>query len=144
MKLSTRTRYGVRAMLELAQQEGHGPVTLKNIAANQEISIKYLEQLIAILRSAGLVRSVRGAKGGYLLAKPANKIKLSECFVALEGKVVTAECVTDKQMCDRTTDCAARYVWAKVQRAVMEILESMTLQDLIKKAASSKNQKKKK
>lgn len=131
MKLSTRTRYGIRALLELAENQDQGPLQLKKIAAKQDISVKYLEQLIAILKSTGLVRSVRGARGGYLLAKPASEIKLSEAFTALEGPVVTAECVDNKHFCERIEDCAARNVWCKVQKAVLDILDSLTLEDML-------------
>jgi len=138
MKLSTRTRYGIRAVLELAQNHGKGPVQLNNIALHQEISVKYLEQLMAMLKSAGIVNSVRGSKGGYILAKPPEQIKLSDCFNCLEGHVVTVECVENDSYCPRVSDCIAREVWAKVQEAVMTVLESMTLQSLLEKAKKDK------
>ena len=134
MKLSTRTRYGVRAVLDLAANASRGPLQLRVIARRQEISAKYLEQLMTVLKSARIVRSVRGARGGYVLARPANQIKLSEVFHCLEGTVVTAECVEDADYCQRSADCAARYIWAKVQRAIEGILESVTLQDLVDQA----------
>lgn len=96
MKLSTRTRYGIRAVLELAQNNGNRPLQLRIIAQHQDISVKYLEQLMAILRSAGFVRSIRGAKGGYLLAKPPNQVKISDVFDCLEGHIATVECVETK------------------------------------------------
>ena len=138
MKLSTRTRYGIRAVLELAQNHGKGPVQLNNIALHQEISVKYLEQLMAMLKSAGIVNSVRGSKGGYILAKPPEQIKLSDCFNCLEGHVVTVECVENDSYCPRVSDCIAREVWATVQKAVMTVLESMTLQSLLEKAKKDK------
>lgn len=131
MKLSTRTRYGVRAILELVASQGEGPVQIKTIAHRQDISVKYLEQLMAILKSTGFVRSVRGAKGGYILAKSANQIKLSDVFNALEGPVTTVECVGDKDYCTRAADCVARQVWAEVQKAIESVLQSLTLQDLV-------------
>jgi len=131
MKLSTRTRYGVRAILELAGNQDKGPMQIKTIAHRQEISVKYLEQLMAILKSAGFVRSVRGAKGGYILAKPANQIKLSDVFTVLEGPVATVECVENENYCARAADCVTRQVWAEVQQAIMGVLQSMTLQDLV-------------
>ena len=138
MKLSTRTRYGIRAVLELAQNHGKGPVQLKIVAIHQGISVKYLEQLMAMLKSAGIVNSVRGSKGGYILAKPPEQIKLSDCFNCLEGHVVTVECVENDSYCPRVSDCIAREVWAKVQEAVMTVLESMTLQSLLEKAKKDK------
>lgn len=139
MKLSTRTRYGIRAILELAENYGKGPLQLKIIARQQEISVKYLEQLMAILKSSGIVRSIRGSKGGYILAKPPGQIKVSDCFNCLEGPVVTVECVDNTDCCVRAADCAARQVWAQVQHAVENVLQSITLQDLVNRAKSEKN-----
>ncbi len=138
MKLSTRTKYGIRAILELAENHGAGPVQIKVIAKRQDISIKYLEQLMAMLKSAELVKSIRGAKGGYILAKPPSQIKLSDCFKSLEGPVITTECLEDKSYCKRTADCVARQLWAEVQNAITNVLESMTLQDLVDRAKSGK------
>ncbi|MCJ7692580.1 MAG: Rrf2 family transcriptional regulator, partial [Sedimentisphaerales bacterium] len=123
MKLSTRARYGIRASLELACNYGKGPLQIKIIAQKQEISIKYLEQLMAILKSAGFVRSIRGAKGGYVLAKPPNQVKLSDIFNALEGPIVTVECLESDEYCARAADCVARELWSKVQQAVIGVLE---------------------
>jgi Rrf2 family cysteine metabolism transcriptional repressor len=134
MKLSTRTRYGIRAVIELAECYGHEPLQLKAIAQNQDISIKYLEQIIAMLKSGGFVRSVRGAKGGYILAKAPNQIKLSDVFNCLEGLVNTVECVEDKDYCTRVTDCPARQVWTQVQKAIDNVLQAITLQDLVDKS----------
>ena len=134
MKLSTRTRYGIRAVLELAKNHGHGPLQIKAIAQRQELSPKYLEQLMAILKSAGIVRSIRGAKGGYVLARPPEEIKVSHCFDCLEGRVITTECVADENYCPRMDFCVARGLWVQVQNAVMDVLESMTLKDLLDKA----------
>jgi len=138
MKLSTRTRYGIRAILELAENFGKGPVQLKKIAKDQGISIKYLEQLMAILKSAGIVNSTRGSRGGYILARPPKEIKLSDCFNCLEGPIVTVECVENENYCNKTSDCITRQVWSEIQKAVMKILESYTLQDLIIKAKNSR------
>jgi Rrf2 family protein len=134
MKLSTRTRYATRAILELADNFGKGPLQTRIIAKNQDISVKYLEQLMAALKSAGLIRSQRGAKGGYILANPPDKIKLSEVFDVFEGPVVTVECVENENYCARAADCIARQVWCEVQRAVKNVLQSITLQDALDKA----------
>jgi len=138
MKLSTRTRYGIRAILELAENYGNGPLQLRVIARDQGVSVKYLEQLIAMLKAAGIVRSVRGSKGGYILAKTPGQIKVSECFQCLEGSLITTECVEDESFCERTNDCIARQVWTEVQEAVMGVLQSMTLQDLVDRANNNK------
>jgi Rrf2 family protein len=139
MKLSTRTRYGIRAILELAVHYNEGPIQIKVIALRQTISIKYLEHLMAILKSAGFLKSVRGAKGGYILAKKPNQIRLSDVFIALEGPVSTVECVQDESYCVKVADCMARQVWLQVQQAIMNVLQAITLQDLLDKAKDGKN-----
>ena len=98
MKLSTRGRYGVRAMLELAMQAGNGPVPLRDLASKQEISAKYLEQLLIPLKGAGLVKSVRGARGGYMLATSPEKVNLYDIVRSLEGPLAPVECVQDPQI----------------------------------------------
>lgn len=134
MKLSTRTRYGMRAILELAGNHGGGPLQVKTIAQRQGISAKYLEHLMALLRSAGFVRGLRGSKGGYILAKQPNQIKLSDVFNCLEGpSAITVECVENESYCARTADCVTRQLWAQVQEAIESILESITLQDLVER-----------
>ena len=138
MKLSTRTRYGLRAIIDLAENGREAPLQIKTIARGQEISVKYLEQLMTILRSAGFVRSVRGSKGGYMLAKSPNQIKLSDVFDCLEGHVTTVECVEDTHFCERAEDCVARQVWAQVQLAIKNVLQSITLQDLVDRAKDKK------
>ena len=134
MKLSTRTRYGMRAIIELAENDRKSPLQLKIIAQRQDISAKYLEQLMVVLKSAGFVRSIRGAKGGYVLAKTPNQIKLSEVFHCLEGPVTTVECVENEDYCRRAPDCAARQVWIQVQEAIDGVLQSITLQDVVDRA----------
>ena len=131
MKLSTRTRYGVRAILELAESYWQGPLQLKIIAQHQDISVKYLEQIIAMLKSGGFVRSIRGAKGGYILVKAPNQIKLNDVFDCLEGPVSTVECVENEDYCARAADCIARQLWMQVQEAIKNVLKSITLQDLL-------------
>ncbi len=134
MKLSTRTRYGIRAILELADNYQKGPLQLKTIAKRQNISVKYLEQIMTILRSGDLIRSVRGPRGGYMLAKVPNQIKLSDVFDCLEGPVTTVECVEDENYCARVADCMARHLWMQVNQAIRNVLQSVTLQDLVDRA----------
>jgi len=138
VRLSTRTRYGIRALLELAENQGSGPLQLKIIARRQDISVKYLDQLMAILKSAGFVRSIRGAKGGYMLAKAPVQIKLSDVFCCLEGPVVTVECTENENYCARSADCVARQVWTQLQEAVMAVLQSITFQDLVDRTKDKK------
>ena len=134
MKISTRTRYGMRAILELAlayKAGKAGPLQIKVIAERQNISNKYLEQLIAIIKSAGLVRSIRGPHGGYVLAKSPEDIKLSEIFRVLEGPVFTVECVENKEACASFADCITRRLWIEVNDAILNVLTNKTLQDLV-------------
>src|SRR4030042_2828955 len=106
MRISTRGRYGIRALLDLAMRWGQGPVQLKDIAQNQEVSLQYLEHLIRPLIAAGLVRSMRGVHGGVWLAKPPDEIKLSEAIGILVGSNAPVECVDDSSICDRSESCA--------------------------------------
>ena len=132
MKLGTRTRYGARAMLELALscQDDDSLVSAKEIAARQEISLKYLEQLLAALQAAGLVKSVRGTHGGHTLARPPAEINVREIYQAFEGTEGFAECTNCPDLCDRTDTCTAQQVWDRMYVASMEVLESTTLEDL--------------
>lgn len=133
MKLSTRTRYGIRAIIELAQHEGKRPLQLKLIAERQGISVKYLEQLMSLLRSSGFVRSIRGSKGGYMLARAPEQINLSEVFRCLEGPVTTAECTENTDYCERAADCVAREVWIQVEAAIQKVLNSISLAELVRR-----------
>ena len=137
MRLSTRTRYGMRALLELALGYGYGPLSLKTIAERQDISLKYLEQLVTVLKAAGLVNSIRGAKGGYVLARSPEQINLSDCVNCLEGGIAAVECVEDKSFCKRTADCVMNQIWSSLTDAMENILKSMTLKDLVEKSKKS-------
>jgi Rrf2 family cysteine metabolism transcriptional repressor len=139
MKISTRCRYGLRAILELAMEYGKGPLQIKIIAERQEISNKYLEQIMAILKSVALVRSIRGAKGGYVLAKEPKNIRISDVFIALEGPLVTVDCVEHPEFCTRCTDCVTRHVWTDIQNTIMNVMEAITLQDLVDKSQTGKD-----
>src|SRR3972149_3241655 len=105
MKISTKIRYGTRAILELATRYGEGPIELKEIARKEEISLKYLEQVIVPLRTAGLVKAVRGSKGGYSLAKPPSAICLNDLVEILNGQVNLIECLKDPKACRRVSSC---------------------------------------
>jgi len=131
MKLSSRSRYGFRAILELALDFGKGPMQIKTISDRESISNKYLEQLIAMLKASGLVRSMRGPKGGYVLSRHPSEIKLSEIFTTLEGPLLTVECLDHPEICPRCSDCVTRDLWAEMQEAVLKVLEDKTLQDMV-------------
>jgi Rrf2 family cysteine metabolism transcriptional repressor len=131
MKISTKVRYGARAMLELALRYGEGPIELKEVANKENISLKYLEQVIIPLRTAGLVKSVRGSKGGYALAKPPSEICLNEMVEILEGPLSLIECLHDPKTCQKVRTCVTREVWQKVSDAINGIFRSVTLEDLV-------------
>lgn len=133
MKFSTRTRYATRALLDLALHEAGKPVVLKDIAARQQISLKYLEQLMKGLITTGLIRSARGPRGGIRLNKPAADIKLSQIFQIFEGSCAPVECIDKPGVCNRSGFCAARDVWGEVKDAIGGVLESITLQDLVER-----------
>ena len=130
MKLSTRTRYGTRALLELALHEGQGPVFLKDIAGSQQISLAYLEHLIAPLISGGIIRSTKGPKGGITLAKKPGDIKMIEITHLLEGSLAPVECVDHPEVCGRSKQCVTRDIWSELKEAMDGVLASTTLQDL--------------
>jgi Rrf2 family protein len=133
MKLSTKGRYAARAMLDLAFHYGEGPILLKDIARRQQISERYLEQLITPIKAAGLVTSMRGAHGGFTLAKPPSQIRLSEIIQIMEGSIAPVECVDDPKVCSRADLCVTRDIWTEMQKAMSGILESTTLQDLVQR-----------
>ncbi|MCX5749742.1 MAG: Rrf2 family transcriptional regulator [Candidatus Saganbacteria bacterium] len=133
MKLSTKGRYGVRLMLDLALHFGQGPALLKDISKRQEISEKYLWQLIPPLKNAGLVNSIRGSKGGYILAKKPAKINLEEIVSLLEGPINFVDCVDDPDSCKRALQCVTMDVWDGMAQNIKKYLSGITLQDLIEK-----------
>lgn len=124
MKLSTKGRYGVKALFELAMHYGAGPMSLKQIAERQALSEHYLEQLAAPLRKSGLISSVRGAQGGYVLARSPEQISVGDILRALEGPI---EFETDESEADGT----GPRVWEKVTQRIVQVIDSMTLQDLV-------------
>ncbi len=133
MKLSTRGRYGTRVLLNLALQWGEGPVQLKDIARNQQISVMYLEHLIRPLMAAGILKSMRGARGGIWLVKHPQEIKLSEVIRLLEGSTDHVGCLDEPNTCPRTDSCVTRDIWAELKKAMDGVLESTTLQDLVER-----------
>jgi Rrf2 family protein len=133
MRLSTKGRYGVRLMFDLAVHGGEQPVTLKEIAARQEISEKYLSNLIPLLRNAGLVHSVRGSQGGYTLGRPLHEITLKDILVVLEGSMCLVECTEKPTLCQRSDNCFVRDVWSEVTGKMLESLESFTLESMVER-----------
>ena len=135
MKVSTKGRYGLRVMIELAAKYGQGPVLVETIAHNQEISAKYIHVLMAGLRSGGFIRSVRGPSGGYELSRPPAEITALEVVRALEGDLAPVDCVTEADTCSRSGTCVTREMWCEVAEAVAEVLGGYTLADLARRQA---------
>jgi Rrf2 family cysteine metabolism transcriptional repressor len=133
MKLSTKGKYGVQALFALAIHEGTGPLSLKAIADQQGLSEHYLEQLAAPLRKAGLVESIRGAQGGYILARPTNKITMGDIIRVLEGPIGFADSPNDPRMEDPVHRVVNR-VWEQVSDRIVEVVDSVTLYDLVEQA----------
>ena len=131
MKLSTRSRYGILAMYDLARQSAEGPQPISAIAERQFIPEAYLEQLIGPLRRDGLVRSVRGAQGGYMLARPPEEITVGQVIRSLEGELNLVNCLSGEDACDRACSCATRIVWQKLSEGLNRIADGITLQDMI-------------
>jgi len=132
MKLSTRARYGVRLMVALAFNYNKGPVFLKEVAKGENISEKYLSLIIIPLRRIGLVNSIRGAHGGYLLAKDPSQITMKEIIDVLEGDCSLVDCVKNPSTCPRVPICSSHDIWEIIGKKISETLNSVTLDMLVK------------
>ncbi len=132
MRLSTRSRYGVRLMLALGASDSKKPVFLKDIAASEEISEKYLSQIIIPLKAKGLVTTFRGAHGGYLLSRPASEIKLREIVEPLEGDLSLVDCVGNSHVCGKSSFCVTRDVWEGMSILLRDYLDGITLEELVR------------
>ena len=134
MKLSTRSRYGTRMMLDMARHYDQGPVQIGEIAKRQDISVKYLEQLIIPLKKANYVQSVRGPKGGHMLAKSPDRITVGEIVDLLEGGIHLTQCVENPGVCEKSEDCLTRSLWQEATRAMHDKLNAVTLSEMIDKS----------
>ena len=130
MKLSTKGRYGVKAMVDLAINYGNEPVSIKSISQRQNISEYYLEQLFSTLRKAELIKSIRGAQGGYVLNKEPKDITVHDIIELLEGPVEISNCLTDFS-CANTEECPTRLLWKKLKESIDSVTKSITLQDMV-------------
>ena len=131
MKISTKGRYALRLMVDLALSDEGQPISLKDVAQRQQLSDKYLEQIVTPLSRAGLVRSVRGAGGGYLLTRRPEEYTVGEILRPLEGDLAPVECATDAQFCERSGQCVTVELWQQIHRAVSEVVDRTTLADLV-------------
>ena len=131
MKLSTRSRYGARILVDLARHTDQGPVQIGEISKRQDISVKYLEQLIRPLKQASMVTSVRGPKGGHLLAKKPEEISLGQIVRLFEGQSDLVECISKPELCSMSDDCQVRLAWKDATRVLYEKLDSTSIADLL-------------
>lgn len=140
MKLSTKGRYGVKAMVDLAIHYGNEPVSIKIISERQNISEYYLEQLFSPLRKGNLINSIRGAQGGYILSREPKLITIREILDILEGPVEISDCI-DESTCNNIDCCATRLLWVKIKESIEKVTESITLQDMLDDYNKMKNVK---
>jgi Rrf2 family cysteine metabolism transcriptional repressor len=134
MRISRRTRYGVRLMLELALNYQKHPLSINQIAENEEISSKFLSQIIIPLKGAGLIQSTRGAQGGYELSRTPSKITLLEVFRVLEGDCLLTECISEPGACARSTICVAKDIWEDMTKTIEDKLQSINFEDLAERS----------
>ena len=139
MKLSTKTRYGVRAMAELAAADGGEAVSTRQLAESQGLSVKYLEHIMAALKAAGVVIPVRGMRGGYRLSRAASAITLSDIFEALEGSAALVECVEHPEGCSVSEACPTRETWVELTSALTDVLSNTTVQHILDRRARTKD-----
>ena len=130
MKLSTKGRYGVKAMVDLAIHYGESPISIKSISQRQGISEYYLEQLFSALRKAKLIKSIRGAQGGYVLNKLPEEITVADIMEVLEGPIEISDCV-EGTTCNNVNCCATRLVWQKIKTSIEDVTTSVTLKDIV-------------
>jgi Rrf2 family protein len=137
MRISTKGRYGLRTLMDVALHQAKGPVTLNDIAQRQCISVKYLWQVINPLKTSGLLSVTRGAKGGYVLARRPEDITMLEVVTDLEGPMSVVECLAKEDACSRINSCVSRTVWMEVNRAVEKALGAITLAEVLRRCANS-------
>jgi len=133
MQLSTKARYAARALVELALKYGQEPVKLKDIASRQEISLKYLEQVMFPLRISGYVKTRKGSQGGYVLARPPEEINMYDVIQTVEGSLSPVDCVDNPELCHRVDKCVTRRVWVGLKEAIHNELSNTTLAELAEK-----------
>ena len=137
MRISTKGRYGLRTLMDIAMHQNKGAVTLNDIAKRQEISVKYLWQVINPLKTSGLLNVTRGAKGGYVLARRPEEITMLDIVTILEGPLSLVECLTTEDFCNRIDSCVARSVWHEVNQVVQKALSGITLAEVLRRYVDS-------
>jgi len=131
LRLSTKGQYGVRAMYEIARAKSVGPVTIKQISERQNVSVSYLEQILNTLRKSGIIQSVKGPGGGYILARVPEKISIGEILRELEGPVAITSCLDPSEGCIRVDSCVTHLLWKSLGENIERFLDSMSLKDLL-------------
>lgn len=136
MKISTKGRYGLRAFVDLARYSEEAPVSINNISERQEISEKYLEQLMTLLKRADLVKSIRGAGGGYILAKPSEDISVGDVLRALEGNLEPVSCAAyqEGEQCSTQDVCVTKYVWKKINDSISDTVDQIKISELVEES----------
>ena len=141
MKISTKGRYGLRALIDLAQYSEIEPVSINSIATRQGISERYLEQLMTLMKKAGLIKSIRGASGGYVLAKEIEEISVGDVLRALEGNLQPVECAAFSQedSCEASGVCVTKYVWQRINESINKTVDEISLKQLVEESKSVKD-----
>ena len=141
MKISTKGRYGLRALIDLAQYSEIEPVSISSIAARQAISEGYLEQLMSLLKKAGLIKSIRGAGGGYVLAKDVAEISVGDVLRALEGSLQPVECAafSEDDSCEAAGGCVTKYVWQRINESINQTVNEISLKQLVEESKTVQN-----
>lgn len=139
MRISTKGRYALRLMLDLATNQTGEPIRLKDVARRQDISEKYLEQIISVLNKAGFVRSIRGPQGGYILQRSPKDYTVGMILRLTEGSLTPVECAGTEASCDREEGCATRILWKKLDDAINSVVDTVTLEDLLEWQAAQMN-----
>ena len=132
MKFNTKIRYGLRAILEIALEESENGVFQKDIAERQKISIKYLDNIIASLKTAGLIINIKGKKSGYKLTRKPHQIKVMDVYKAFEPGIAVVDCMNDKYFCERALNCGVKTFWDGLNTLICDYLNSFTIEDMIK------------
>ena len=141
MKISTKGRYGLRALIDLAQYSEIEPVSISSIATRQAISEGYLEQLMSMLKKAGLIKSIRGAGGGYVLARDMSEISVGDVLRALEGSLQPVECAafSQEESCEASDGCVTKYVWQRINESINQTVNEISLKQLVEESKSVQN-----
>ena len=141
MKISTKGRYGLRALIDLAQYSEIEPVSINSIATRQGISERYLEQLMTLMKKAGLIKSIRGASGGYVLAKEIEEISVGDVLRALEGNLQPVECAAFSQddSCEASGICVTKYVWQRINESINKTVDEISLKQLVEESKNVKD-----